>query len=203
MSFGKSQSPKTNTEYIKNLIRQGHESVLEHASFTILADGISRSLSHQLVRHRVGFAFSQLSQQYHDESRATFTMPPGLSANLSVERKWTESVETALKAYREIESDLLESNFAHDLPEKERLRAIRSAARSVLPNSTTTTLVITGNVRAWRYLLRVRGNIEGDLEMRKFCGLCFRLLTKEAPEAFADLEIIVDTSSESSSPRKA
>jgi thymidylate synthase (FAD) len=67
MSFGQNQSERTNVEYIRNLIELGHESVLEHVNWGFVISGISRALSHQIVRHRVGFAFSQLSQQYHDE----------------------------------------------------------------------------------------------------------------------------------------
>src|SRR5262245_17352395 len=78
LSFGKHQSRRNNSEYIRNLIRQGHESVLEHATYSILADHISRGLSHQLVRHRAGFSYSQLSQQYHDESDASYVIPAGL-----------------------------------------------------------------------------------------------------------------------------
>src|SRR5437667_10048278 len=70
LSFGELQSAKTNAEYIRNLVKQRHESVVEHATFTILADGISRALSHQIVRHRVGFSYSQLSQQHHDDLAA-------------------------------------------------------------------------------------------------------------------------------------
>ena len=66
------QSPRSNADYIRNLIEQGHESVLEHVSWTFLLTGVSRALTHQLVRHRVGFSFSQLSQQYHEETGATF-----------------------------------------------------------------------------------------------------------------------------------
>src|SRR5205809_300479 len=79
LSFGPCQSPKTNSDYVRHLVSQAHESVLEHAVYSILADGISRGLSHQLVRHRAGFSYSQLSQQYHDESNAAFVAPPGLA----------------------------------------------------------------------------------------------------------------------------
>src|SRR5689334_13364185 len=68
LSFGALQSPRSNREYIQNLIDREHESVLEHASWTFLLTGVSRAFTHQLVRHRVGFSFSQLSQQYHDET---------------------------------------------------------------------------------------------------------------------------------------
>src|SRR4051812_24681486 len=64
MSFGGAQSPKDNSSYVRNLILQQHESVLEHASWTFVLAGVSRAFSHQFVRHRVGFSYSQLSQQY-------------------------------------------------------------------------------------------------------------------------------------------
>lgn len=63
------------SKYIENIIAKGHESVLEHACWTFILDGVSRNFTHQLVRHRVGFSFSQLSQQYHDESKAKFVAP--------------------------------------------------------------------------------------------------------------------------------
>lgn len=78
MSFGARQSPRDNAAYIANLIDQGHDSVLEHASWTFLLDGVSRSLTHQLIRHKIGFSYSQLSQQYYDHSAAEFLMPTGL-----------------------------------------------------------------------------------------------------------------------------
>ena len=76
MSFGENQSEITNAEFVRNLIRNGHLSVLEHVSWTFVVTGISRSLTHQLVRHRIGFSYSQLSQQYHDEMDAEFVEPP-------------------------------------------------------------------------------------------------------------------------------
>jgi thymidylate synthase (FAD) len=69
---------RTTAEYLTNIMRQGHGSVLEHANYTVLAEGVSRSLSHELVRHRAGMAYSQLSQRYVDSSDAAFVMPPAL-----------------------------------------------------------------------------------------------------------------------------
>ena len=75
MSFGRNQRTKTNKAYIANLIRRGHESVLEHVSWTFLLVGVSRAFTHQFVRHRIGFSYSQLSQQYHEETNAAFIEP--------------------------------------------------------------------------------------------------------------------------------
>src|SRR5579884_1553756 len=76
MSFGDHQFRKTNKDYVGNLINQGHGSVLEHAVWDLLITGVSRSLTHELVRHRAGTAISQLSQRYVDESTADFVEPP-------------------------------------------------------------------------------------------------------------------------------
>ena len=88
MSFGNKQSPKTNFEYIRHLISQGHDSVLEHASWSFIIQGVSRALTHQLVRHRIGFSFSQLSQQYVDHSEVQFVPPPGLVESDPLYAEW-------------------------------------------------------------------------------------------------------------------
>lgn len=188
MSFGERQFRKRTGDYVANVVAQGHESVLEHANFTLLADGLSRALSHQLVRHRVGFAYSQLSQQYHDDSDAVFVEPAGLSEHLDAQRQWRAATAYALKAYRAL---LAEANGLGEgtLDQKERKRLLRSVARSVLPNATATSLVVTGNARAWRHVLAVRGHIAGDLEMRAYCVEVLRVLGDAAPALFADFRI--------------
>src|SRR2546422_2832529 len=69
---------RTTAEYLENIKKQGHGSVLEHAVYVLLIEGISRSCSHELVRHRAGFGYSQLSQRYVDESHAAFVVPPAI-----------------------------------------------------------------------------------------------------------------------------
>src|SRR5690348_10662476 len=81
-------------EYLENIKKQGHGSVLEHANYSILLEGISRSLTHELVRHRAGFAYSQLSQRYVDESQAAFVVPPAIVGDQALERAWSEQIES-------------------------------------------------------------------------------------------------------------
>jgi len=69
---------RSTREYLVNILKQGHGSVLEHANYSLLIEGVSRSLTHELVRHRAGFAYSQLSQRYVDESEASFVVPPAI-----------------------------------------------------------------------------------------------------------------------------
>jgi thymidylate synthase (FAD) len=187
MSFGARQSPRDNAAYIANLIDQAHDSVLEHASWSFLLDGVSRSFTHQLVRHRIGFSFSQLSQQYHDHSAAEFLPPAGLEWDPEAFAAWRMAVEAAQAAYHTIQSQL-RSNNQSGRGGKERLRVIRSAARSVLPNATVTRIVVTANARSLRHFLSLRGATEGDLEMRQVSGLIYAMLDNEAPALVRDFE---------------
>src|SRR6478672_10606579 len=75
-------------EYLGNIKKQGHGSVLEHANYSLLLEGVSRSLTHELVRHRAGFAYSQLSQRYVDESEASFVVPPAVIGDEPLESAW-------------------------------------------------------------------------------------------------------------------
>ncbi|MGW8465922.1 FAD-dependent thymidylate synthase [Pseudomonas sp. CLCA07] len=192
MSFGDKQYRKTTQEYISNILHQGHDSVLEHASFTILVDGLTRALSHQLVRHRIGFAYSQLSQQYHDESDAEFAQPHGLDENPELKAQWLQWCAATRAMHDSLRSaNLKVSELAH-LNAKEQQRHSRSMARSVLPNATCTTIMITGNARAWRHLLSVRGDIAGDIEMREYCISIYQLLLSSSPRLFSGFEILED-----------
>src|SRR2546426_11710216 len=84
-------------DYLENIKKQGHGSVLEHANYSLLLEGVSRSLTHELVRHRAGFAYSQLSQRYVDESHASFVVPPAIVGDEALEQEWREQIEGAQK----------------------------------------------------------------------------------------------------------
>ena len=190
MSFGLQQSAKTTGEYIQNLIRNGHESVLEHAVWSFALVGISRAFTHQLVRHRVGFAFSQLSQQYHDESEARFVRPHGIDQVPEAASAWDHAMRDGRAAYRKILDALEQTNrFVPPAERREARRALRSAARSVLPNATETAIVVTANARALRHFFMVRGGIVGDAEMRYVGAALLDLVGPEAPAVFADFSI--------------
>jgi len=189
MSFGARQSPRDNAAYIANLIDQGHDSVLEHANWTFLLEGVSRAFTHQLVRHRVGFSYSQLSQQYYDQTTADFVPPVGLEQDPVAHAAWRSAVDAARNAYQTIQSRLHSENSGGKAG-KERLRAIRSAARSVLPNATETKIVVTANARSLRHFLVLRGAIQGDAEMRQISGLIYTMLVDEAPSLVVDFQNI-------------
>lgn len=199
MSFGEHQHTKKTAKYLSNLITNRHESVLEHASWTFILVGVSRAFTHQLVRHRVGFAFSQLSQQYHDETEAQFVRPK-LIERLAREQTeladamdaaWSNAITGAKNTYAELMQLLekLDSQEIDFLTKREIQRAIRSVARSVLPNATETKIVVTANARALRHFLEVRGAISGDEEMRVVSSLMLQMALEDAPSLFGDFSI--------------
>lgn len=182
LSFGKEQFRPDTKSYLTNLISQGHESVLEHATWSLLFSGISRAFSHQLVRHRIGFSFSQLSQQYHDESDVRFVAPKEILNDIESLTNWADAMRACRKAYRKIIDNL----NVGEVNDRERKRALRSAARSVLPNCTETKIIVTANARALRHFLKLRGSIIGDLEMRIVCANLLRILKIESAWLFSD-----------------
>ncbi|AMG59513.1 FAD-dependent thymidylate synthase [Pantoea vagans] len=187
MSFGRMiQSPRDNSQYILNLINQGHESVLEHINWTFLLTGVSRAFTHQLVRHRVGFAYSQLSQQYHDESDAEFVVPPEVAGDEELFLAWKTHVESCVSFYKKSINNIFEKDKNFNLSKKEKLRALRTASRSILPNSTETKIIVTANARAIRHFLKMRGSIEGDHEMRMVSEKIYNIVSLDAPAVFQD-----------------
>ncbi|HEU4588398.1 MAG TPA: FAD-dependent thymidylate synthase [Gemmatimonadales bacterium] len=179
---------RTTAEYLANILRQGHGSVFEHAVYVLLIEGISRSCTHELVRHRAGFGYSQLSQRYVDESEAAFVLPPAIQGDAALEAAWAKQVEAAQAAYVTAVEQLMEK-YAWVESRVHRRKMAREAARSVLPNATETKIVVSGNVRAWRTMLELRLGEGAELEIRRMAVACLRLLQAEAPALFNDFEI--------------
>ena len=179
---------RTTAEYLGNILQQGHGSVFEHSTYVVLIEGISRSCSHELVRHRAGFGYSQLSQRYVDESHAAFVMPPAIQGDARMEAEWTTQVEAAQKGYVQAVERLMEK-YEWVTDKVHRRKMAREAARSVLPNATEVKIVVSGNVRAWRTMLELRLGEGAELEIRRMAVATLKLLQGEAPSFFADFEI--------------
>jgi thymidylate synthase (FAD) len=175
-------------DYLENIKRQGHGSVLEHASYAILLEGVSRSLTHELVRHRAGFAYSQLSQRYVDESSASFVVPPAVIGDEALEAAWRAQVEAAQRSYVALVEQLM-GRYGWVADKVHRRKMAREAARGVLPNSTETKIVATANARAWRTMLELRASEGAEQEIRRAAVALLRLLQAEAPGFFSDFEI--------------
>jgi thymidylate synthase (FAD) len=177
-------------EYLDNIKKQGHGSVLEHSNYSLLLEGVSRSLTHELVRHRAGFAYSQLSQRYVDESNASFVVPPAIIGDERLEKTWRDQVEGAQQTYVGLVEQLME-RYGWVADRVHRRKMAREAARAVLPNATETKIVVTGNARAWRTMLELRAGEGAELEIRRLAVAALQLLQREAPAFFSDFVIYV------------
>lgn len=179
---------RTTSQYIDNIKKQGHGSVLEHSNFSLLLEGISRSCSHELVRHRAGFAYSQLSQRYVDESDTEFVIPPAIIGDGNSELVWQDQMNKALICYINL-SDQLFNKYSYITDKVHRRKVAREAARSVLPNATETKIVVTANARAWRTMLELRCGEGAEAEIRRLSLEILKTLQLEAPFLFSDFTI--------------
>ena len=178
----------SNAEYLDNILTVRHGSVLEHASWSFLFEGISRALTHELVRHR-HFSYSQLSQRYVDESDVAFVLPPEIREGTPAFEIWRKSCERALEDYRALLAEIEEQVVDEPKATLRRKRA-RQTARSVLPNAAETKIVVTGNARAWRHLLEMRGAAAAEAEIRRLALAVLEVLQAEAPQIFGDYRVV-------------
>lgn len=177
----------TNAGYLRHILEVGHLSVLEHGTVTFYLTGVSRSLTHELIRHR-HLSYSQLSQRYVPERDANMVEPDVIAADPELHARFLAATEASVAAYTELLA-ALESRFADEPNATLRRKQARQAARSVLPNATETRIVVTGNYRAWRHFIAMRATEHADVEIRALAVECLRQLHKAAPNVFADFEI--------------
>lgn len=171
----------SNADYLANVIRQGHTSVLAHASFTFRFSDVSRSLTHELIRHRF-LAFSELSQRYVDMSESYTVLPPLFRDG---DDEWAlGDISYNHARALEIYDELVESAIARGATRKEA----RQAARCVLPGGTNTNIIVSGNVRAWRDFLVQRNTEHADAEIHEVAAEVLRLISEHAPNSVSDLQ---------------
>ncbi|MBI3465610.1 MAG: FAD-dependent thymidylate synthase [Planctomycetes bacterium] len=187
MSFGLGR--KTNAEYIGHLVSVGHGSVLEHAVWNLIIAGVSRSFTHELIRHRAGFGYSQLSQRYVDESTADFVEPDVIADDTELHAIWMDAVQKTQEAYRKLVEGLTRK-YADVKDRTLRRKLARQAARSVLPNATETKIFVTANARALRHFIEMRASEHAELEIRKVAAQVLRLMQIEAPNVFGDYKLV-------------
>ncbi len=177
----------TNEGYLRHILEVGHLSVLEHGTVTMYLTGVSRSLTHELIRHR-HFSYSQLSQRYVPERDAAVVEPGVIAEDPVLHEKFLAAADAALAAYTDL-LEGLEKRFA-DVPNATlRRKQARQAARAVLPNALETRIVVTGNYRAWRHFVGMRGSDSADAEIRSVALTCLHALRGVAPHVFADFRV--------------
>jgi thymidylate synthase (FAD) len=177
----------TNAGYLRHILEVGHLSVLEHGSVSFYLTGVSRSLTHELIRHR-HFSYSQLSQRYVPERDAAMVEPDVIAEDPELHARFLVAARASQQAYCDL-LDGLEKRFADEPKATLRRKQARQAARCVLPNATETRLVVTGNYRAWRHFIAMRATEHADVEIRALAVECLRRLQKAAANVFGDFEI--------------
>ena len=199
-SFAKPR-PGGNEAYVGHILEEGHGNVLEHAYVGFIIHGVSRALTHELIRHRAGTGVSQLSQRYCQN--LAFVMPPLALEHQDLYDIHRRSFEVAAAQYTAAVgmAEVLETSafaarglYAKDGAEISRQirKRSRESSRAVLPNATETHLLFTANLRAWRNILEQRGSIHADLEIRRLACVLAHSLIGIAPNCFQDFEVFKD-----------
>ncbi len=190
----------TNAGYLAHILQVGHLSVLEHSSATFYLTGLSRSVTHELIRHR-HFSYSQLSQRYLPPDGPQVVEPAAIADDPELHATFQRAVDVSSAAYAELLAALeLRAASAPDgtLARKQA----RQAARAVLPTSVATAIVVTGNYRAWRHFIGMRATEAADVEIRGLAIAILEQLQQLAPRVFADFRIsrLPDGTSVAASP---
>lgn len=154
-------------KFIDKLKGMGHESPLEHVSFTFAIEGVSRTLTHQLVRHRIA-SYSQKSQRYVSENNFEYIVPPSIARDSQAKEKFENLMCTIRQAYNELAS--------MDIPKED--------ARYVLPNATETKIIVTMNARSLFNFFSLRCCTHAQWEIRQLANLMLAEVQKVAPILF-------------------
>ena len=161
--------------FVEKIMASGHASPIEHVSFTFALSGVSRALTHQLVRHRIA-SYSQQSQRYVDASNMNYVMPPAIAADPRARARFQAFMEEVGSAYRDLKEMLEEDG---------RGSAACEDARFVLPNACDTKMVLTMNARSLQNFFRHRCCNRAQWEIRALAKEMLRLVLQVAPTLFS------------------
>lgn len=193
LSFGNGRSKNSDAKkYLDNIKMCGHGSVLEHANYTLLVWGIDRSCTHEIVRHRAGFGFSQVSQRYVSGKTLRFVERPEFQADAVMHEHFEQYIDLAKKKYDTYAALLKSSGIGEGLSPTEARKACNQAARACLPNETEAPILITSNVRGWRHFIEQRGSTHADRPIRGLAMQVYRVLREVTPILFDDYVVETD-----------
>jgi thymidylate synthase (FAD) len=176
---------RSNPAYIGHILDHEHYSVLEHAGFSVMLTGVSRSLTHELTRHR-HLSYSQRSQRFANEDDTPVVLPPLFRDDPDAQAILADIHAKTQEAYGKLVA--IGTRKLGALPDKTlRRKRAREAARCVLPNMTETHVVVSGNHRAWREFFAKRGGLHVDAEIREVAITIFRDVAQPlAPVIYQD-----------------
>ncbi len=178
-------------KFLNMLMELGHQSPIEHCSFSFAIEGVSRTLTHQLVRHRLA-SYSQRSQRYVTEGQFQYIVPPAIASNEATKRLYIQAMEDDQKTYDEI-TNILKKQYVEEyvnagMSEKKanstaEKKAIEDA-RYVLPNACETKIMVTMNSRSLLHFFSVRCCERAQWEIQEMAEQMLFEVKKVAPIIF-------------------
>lgn len=169
------EAPGKIRDFIAKVVASGHESPLEHVKFTFAIEGVSRALTHQLVRHRVA-SYSQQSQRYVKETEFDYVMPPVFKKDEKLKSGFVSVMGEIQKGYNELLSLLKEKGIEGE--------AANQDARFVLPQASETKIVVTMNCRELKHFFQHRCCARAQWEIRTLAEVMLEICAGELPEVF-------------------
>jgi len=166
---------ETQADFVSKVLESGHDSPVEHVSFSFAVEGISRACSHQLVRHRLA-SYSQQSQRYVDGSSMEYILPPAIARIPEARARFESFMEEVGSAYRDLK-DILEANGRKDKAKED--------ARFVLPQAAETKIVVTMNCRSLLHFFHLRCCQRAQWEIRAMAEAMLGICKAELPAIFA------------------
>ena len=184
-------TPEKVESFLKMLEDLGHESPVEHATFTFAIEGVSRALLAQITRHRIA-SFSVQSQRYVSKTDFSYIIPPEIDALPEAREEYIAAMEEDARHYESLRQKLMarhyETNLAQGMPEAEAKRAAEKKAnedaRFVLPNACDTRIIMTMNVRSLHNFFRLRCCTRAQWEIRELAIAMLKLVREVCPLLF-------------------
>lgn len=179
---------KETERFVKMLSSMGHESPIEHISFTFGIEGISRTCSHQIVRHRIA-SYSQQSQRYVDlQNSFNYIMPDAIKNNPKAAEMYKLSIYSDMEVYKEITRALIEE-YTKDITDKKQISLLTKKAledaRFALPNACETKIIVTMNARTLLNFFKERCCSRAQWEIRDVAYQMLDLVLDVAPNVFS------------------
>lgn len=176
-------TPEKTEKFLDMLFNLGHESPIEHVSFTFAIEGISRVCSHQLVRHRIA-SYSQKSQRYVNETQFEYVIPDAIASDEIVNDIYVDTMQMLQQRYDAIRAKLINNYVKDCMDEKAAEKKANEDARMVLPNACQTSIIVTMNVRSLFNFFKLRCCIRAQWEIRKLAMEMYKLCLEVAPTLF-------------------
>lgn len=177
----------TNRGYLDHILQVGHLAVLEHSTATFYLTGLSRAVTHEIIRHR-HFSYSELSSRYVAQEPDAFVEPAAVAADPVLHEKFTAATAAAFGAHADLLA-ALESAAEHAPDGTLARKQARALAAGLLPAAARTALVVSGSYRTWRHFIGMRATEAADVEIRTIAVEILRQLQDLAPHVFADFRI--------------